>query len=167
MGGLNPHTSMTLAREPADREIRKQHRPARLAARSDMMIDRLARLRYLMVLWLSGFIALSGATWLCFRLGLDLSATGFVFLIVIVLLSLMDSLISSIVFSIFALGCLNYFFAEPLFSFQVTYARDLLALTAFLITSLAITTLVRHIRRLGNAQREQARLLDLAHDTVF
>ncbi|MFM0155384.1 ATP-binding protein [Paraburkholderia sediminicola] len=132
-----------------------------------MMIDRLARPRYLMVLWLSGCIALSGATWLCFRLGLDLSATGFVFLIVIVLLSLMDSLISSIVFSIFALSCLNYFFAEPLFSFQITYARDLLALAAFLITSLAITTLVRHIRRLGNAQREQARLLDLAHDTVF
>ncbi|MFM0362123.1 ATP-binding protein [Paraburkholderia sediminicola] len=132
-----------------------------------MMIDRLARPRYLMVLWLSGCIALSGATWLCFRLGLDLSATGFVFLIVIVLLSLMDSLISSIVFSIFALSCLNYFFAEPLFRFQITYARDLLALAAFLITSLAITTLVRHIRRLGNAQREQARLLDLAHDTVF
>ncbi|NPT40236.1 DUF4118 domain-containing protein [Paraburkholderia sp. 1N] len=158
---------MTLSREPADREIRKQHRPARLAARSDMMTDRLARLRYLMVLWLSGVMVLSGATWLCFRLGLDLSATGFAFLIVIVLLSLMDSLISSIVFSIFALGCLNYFFAEPLFSFRVTYARDLLALTAFLITSLAITTLVRHIRQLGNAQREQARLLDLAHDTVF
>jgi PAS domain S-box-containing protein len=158
---------MTLPREPADREIRKQHRPARLAARSDMMTDRPVRLRYLMVLWLSGFIVLSGATWLCFRLGLDLSATGFVFLIVIVLLSLMDSLISSIIFSIFALGCLNYFFAEPLFSFRVTYARDLLALTAFLITSLAITTLVRHIHRLANAQRAQARLLDLAHDTVF
>ncbi len=118
-----------------------------------MMTDRPVRLRYLMVLWLSGFIVLSGATWLCFRLGLDLSATGFVFLIVIVLLSLMDSLISSIIFSIFALGCLNYFFAEPLFSFRVTYARDLLALTAFLITSLAITTLVRHIHRLANAQR--------------
>ncbi|SOE95745.1 PAS domain S-box-containing protein [Burkholderia sp. D7] len=132
-----------------------------------MTIDRRARLRYLAVLWLAGCIALSGATWLCFWLGLDLSATGFVFLIVIVLLSLMDSLISSIVFSIFALGCLNYFFAEPLFTFQIIYSRDLLALAAFLITSLAVTTLVRHIRRLGNAQREQARLLDLAHDTVF
>lgn len=132
-----------------------------------MMTDRLARLRNLAVLWLSGCIALSGATWLCFRLGFDLSATGFVFLIAIVVLSLMDSLISSIVFSIFALGCLNYFFAEPLFTFQISYTRDLLALAAFLITSLAITSLVRHIRRLGNAQREQARLLDLAHDTVF
>jgi K+-sensing histidine kinase KdpD len=116
-----------------------------------MMTDRLARLRYLAVLWLLGCIALSGATWLWFRLGFDLSATGFVFLIVIVMLSLMDSLISSIVFSIFALGCLNYFFAEPLFTFQICYTRDLLALAAFLITSLAITSLVRHIHRLGNA----------------
>ncbi|MFM0206559.1 PAS domain S-box protein [Paraburkholderia sediminicola] len=132
-----------------------------------MMTDRLARLRYLAVLWLSGCAALSGATWLCFRLGFDLSATGFVFLIVIVLLSLMDSLISSIIFSILALGYLNYFFSEPLFTFQIAYERDFLTLAAFLITSLAITTLVRHIRRLGNAQREQARLLDLAHDTVF
>ncbi|RKE35755.1 PAS domain S-box-containing protein [Paraburkholderia sp. BL23I1N1] len=132
-----------------------------------MMPDRRAGLRYLAVLWLSGCIALSGATWLCFQLGFDLSATGFVFLIVIVLLSLMDSLISSIVFSVFALGSLNYFFADPIFSFQIAYARDLLALAAFLITSLAITTLVRQLHRLGNAQREQARLLDLAHDTVF
>lgn len=165
--GCYPQTSMTLPREPADLEIRKQHHPSRRAARSDMMTDRLVRLRYLAVLWLAGCLVLSGATWLCFRLGLDLSATGFAFLIVIVLLSLTDSLISSIVFSIFASGCLNYFFAEPLFSFQIAYARDLLALAAFLITSLAITTLVRHIRRLANAQREQARLLDLAHDTVF
>lgn len=132
-----------------------------------MNADRLARLRYLVMLWISGCIALGAVTWACFALRCGMATTSFIYLMVIVLLSFLDSFVSSTVFSIFCAGCLNYFFTAPLFSFRVAHTQDFLALATFLITSHAITALVRHTRRLGEAQREQARLLDLTHDTIL
>jgi PAS domain S-box-containing protein len=125
-----------------------------------------ARFRYLAVLWAGGSTALAFVTWVCFQLGLDSAATAFAYLIVIILLSLMDSFISSAIFSVVAVACLNFFFVEPLFTFQVEYAQDLTALVAFVITSFVITGLVRRVHGLGEAQREQARLLDLTQDAI-
>jgi PAS domain S-box-containing protein len=125
------------------------------------------KFRYLAALWLAGGTALTFATWTCFWLGLNFATTALVFLIIIVLLSLLDSFVSSALFSVVAVSCLNYFFTEPFFSFSVAHPQDVTALVAFLITSLAVTGLVRRVRRLGEAHREQTRLLDLAHDPIF
>jgi PAS domain S-box-containing protein len=125
------------------------------------------RLRYLVALWAAGTIALAVATWVCFKLGFNSATTAFVYMIIIVLLSLMDSFISSAVFSIIAVGCLNFFFVEPVFTFQVADAQDVATLVAFIITSLAITSLVRRVSRLGDAQGEQTLLLDLTRDSIF
>lgn len=116
--------------------------------------------------WLGGIVALTLATIANIELHFDQSAAGFVYLIVIVLLSLVESFITSVAFSILAGICLNYFFVQPLFTFQIERASDLVAFIAFLFTTLAITALVRHARRLGEAHREQATLIDLTHDTV-
>jgi PAS domain-containing protein len=88
-------------------------------------------------------------------------------LVIIVLLSLMDSFISSAVFSVIAVGSLSYFFAEPLFSLYVDSPQDIAALATFLFTPLAVTSLVRRVRRLGDVHREQTRLRDLTHDPIF
>jgi PAS domain S-box-containing protein len=125
------------------------------------------RLQYLTVLWLAGAIVLAFATWLCSRLGLSSATTACIYLIVIVLLSLMDSFISSAIFSVIAVLCLDYYFITPLYAFEVANAEDLTTLAAFLLTSLVITTLVRRLRNLGQAHREQARLLDLTRDSVL
>src|SRR3954471_2378844 len=123
----------------------------------------ISRARYLVALWLAGTVALACATWICFRLGLNPAATSFVYLIIIVLLSLMDSFISSALFSVIAVACLNFFFVEPLYVFHVAAASDLAMLTAFLITSLVVTGLVRRIqarpdpRRAGPAPQSHAR----------
>jgi PAS domain S-box-containing protein len=122
--------------------------------------------RRLALLWLFGCIALAITTWLCFRLGVNSATAGYTYLIVIVLLSLLDSFISSAVFSVVAVACLDFFFIEPRFTFEVAYAEDLLALVTFVVTSLAVTGLVRRMRTLAGAHREQARLLDLTHDSV-
>ena len=123
--------------------------------------------RYLVALWVLGCLALAIATWACFLLGLNSSPVAFVYLIIIVWLSLLDSFVSSVIFSIFALACLDFIFVEPRFSFQVAHGEDLLTLVAFVVTSFTVTGLVRRMRLLANAHREQARLLDLTHDTVF
>ena len=141
--------------------------PQRGARPSAVEPDQRDRSWHLAVLWVLGSIALAVVAWVCFRLRLDLTTTAFAFLIVIVLLSLMDSFVSSAFFSVVAIGCLNFFFVEPRFTFRIEYAQDLTALAAFLITSLAVTGLVRRVRRLGELQEEQARLLDLITDAVF
>src|SRR5262245_65485308 len=106
-----------------------------------MSPDQIARLRHLAVIWLSGSVVLAGVTWVCLGFGLNLTTTAFAYLIVIVLLSLLDSLISSVIFSVIAIVCLNFFLVEPRFTFQVNYAEDLTALAAFLLTSLVTTAL--------------------------
>jgi PAS domain S-box-containing protein len=136
-----------------------------------MKSDRFARLRHLATLWTVGSMVLAFMTWVCFELELDVTTTAFVFLIVIVLLSLMDSLISSVVFSVIAIGCLDFFFVKPLFSFQVGHAHDATALTAFL-ASFILPALVRRVRGLADLQRngalsaEARRELQITIDTI-
>jgi PAS domain S-box-containing protein len=124
-----------------------------------MKPDQVARLRHLAALWLSGGCALASTAWMCFWLGLNFAATAFAYLIVVVVLSLVGSRVSSIIFSLIAIASLNYLFVEPRFTFQVKDAEDLTALAAFLASSLVVTGLVRRLRDLGDAQRDQAQRL--------
>jgi PAS domain S-box-containing protein len=134
---------------------------------SHMKRFHIVRLQYLATLWVCGIAALALATWVCFRLGLTSATSACVYLVIIVLLSLMDSFVSSAIFSVVAVACLDYFFISPLFAFEVANSQDLTTLFAFLVTSLVITSLVRRLRRLGHAHREQAALLDLTRDSVL
>jgi K+-sensing histidine kinase KdpD len=120
-----------------------------------MKRELIGRFRHLAALWIAGSVALAFATWACSRLGLNFATTALVFLIIIVMLSLMDSFISSAVFSVVAVTSLNYFFTAPLFTLDVADPQDISALGAFLITSFAVTSLVRRVRRLGKSDREQ------------
>jgi PAS domain S-box-containing protein len=115
-------------------------------------LDSLTQLQRLAMLWVLGSAALALATLVCFQLGLGFATTVSVFLIVIVLLSLLDSFISSAIFSVIAISSLNFFFVEPRYTFWVGDPQDLTALAAFLITSLAITSLIRRVRSLGLAE---------------
>ncbi|WP_082855303.1 ATP-binding protein [Paraburkholderia phytofirmans] len=124
-------------------------------------------LRHLAPLWIWGCMALGAVAATCFWLQLGLSATGYCLLIVLVLLSLLASFISSAIFSVFGAALLNYFFTEPIYSFRVSKPQDYFSLSAFLVTSIAVTTLVRRIDRVEKTQRAQAQLLDLTHDSVF
>ena len=77
------------------------------------------------------------------------------------------SFISSVIFSVIAVGCFDFFFIEPTFTFGVMDPRDLLALFAFVTTSFVVTGRVRRLRDMADAHREQARLLDLTHHSIF
>ncbi|MBC7770155.1 MAG: DUF4118 domain-containing protein [Phycisphaerales bacterium] len=123
--------------------------------------ESIPRYQRLAMLWAFGAIALGLVTWACFALGLNFSTASFAFLIVIIALSLLDSFVSSVVFSVIAVGCLNYFFVAPLFTLGVEQGQDLLALAAFVAASFVITSLIRRVRELGDIHREQARLINL------
>ena len=132
-----------------------------------MRLFRIPLLKRLAKLWLIGGLALALATWICFTLGLNPAAAGFVYLTIIVLLSLWDSFLSSAIFSLASVTALNYFFIPPLFSFEVRYDSDIPLLGIFVLTSFVITGLVRRLQKSAETLKRQAQLLDLTHDTVI
>ena len=92
-------------------------------------------------------IAIALLTFVCFQLQFNLAAAAFLYLIIIVLLSLKGSLLSSTAVSLIAVGCLAYYFAPPIFSFRVNDPFNLLAIITFFLTSTVITTLVSRAHR--------------------
>lgn len=122
--------------------------------------------------WRSSIRAIPGTllvglvTFVCFSLRVDLTVTAFLFLIVVVLQSLRGDFFSSVVVSIIADFCLNFFFIPPILSFRVSDSSDIWALITFLLTGLVITRLTTQVRReaeISEHQRqEMTRLYELA-----
>ena len=109
-----------------------------------------------------GTLLVGLVTFICYGLGLNLTATGFVYLVIVVLQSLFGDFVSSAVVSIIADLCLNFFFAPPIFSLRISDSSDIVALIAFLITGLVITRLmtqVRHEAETSELQRHEMKLL--------
>jgi PAS domain S-box-containing protein len=80
---------------------------------------------------------------------------------VIVALSLVASLVFAPAFSVLAV-LLDYLFIKP-FTLEVASARNVVTLVGFLVTSFAVTGLVRRLHRLSGERRAQTRLLELTH----
>lgn len=103
-------------------------------------------------------------TFVCFEIGFGIGRTAFVYLILIALVSLLGSFKISVVLSIIAVACLNYFFVPPLFEFRVDDPDDIARIAAFLTTSLVVTALIKKL----HASAERLRIfVDHATDAFF
>src|ERR1700757_1421533 len=102
---------------------------------------------------LLGLTGLALLTFICFKLGTGVARTGFAYVILIALVSLLGSFSASVVLAIIATACLNFFFAPPLFELRVDAADDLERIVAFLTTSLVVTALTTRRR---SAEKESA-----------
>ena len=111
-----------------------------------IMHKRRARLPVVAAQLLLGIAGLALITFVCFRLGIGVARTGFVFVILVALVSLLGSLSASVVLSIVAAACLNYFFTQPLFDFRIDLPEDIERIAAFLATSLVIAVLTTRVR---------------------
>ena len=117
--------------------------------------------------WLSaasGFIAVPIVTYVCFQFHLNLTITSFLYLIIVVLQSLRGRLASSVLISLLTVACLDFFFTEPIFSFEVTDPLDILALISFLTTGIVITRLTTRARKEAEISNRQRRQVDLLYD---
>ena len=104
------------------------------------------RLQAVAAQFLLGIAGLSLITFVCFQLGFGLSRTGLAYVIVLVLVSLLGSFSASLVLSLIAAACLNYFFAPPLFDLRVDAQDDIVRIAVFLTTSLIVTALTTKLR---------------------
>lgn len=107
-----------------------------------------------------GCVLIGLTTFVCYRLQMNFSVTGFIYLIVIVLQSLVGNFASSAVVSVVAVLCLDFFFTPPLFSFEVTNSFDILGLLSFLTTGLVITRLNTRVREQAATSDRQRRHVD-------
>src|SRR5262249_48674040 len=96
---------------------------------------------------LLGITGLASITFVCFQVGFGIARTAFAYVILIALVSLLGSFSISIVLSIVAVICLNYFFAPPLFDLRVYDSDDIVRIAAFLTTSLVVTALTTKRKR--------------------
>jgi two-component system sensor histidine kinase KdpD len=90
------------------------------------------------VLSLAGVAA---CTWVSFRLGQNLAAAGFLYLVFVVLAAVYGGFWQATLVSVISVGCLDYFFDEPIFSFSVARVSNWVELGAFELTALVISQL--------------------------
>lgn len=127
---------------------------------------------------LIAILVLSALTVLCARLRLNLATACLLFMVVIVLLARMAELIAFIAAAVFAAVLLTYL-APPAAFFQVRDPSDTVAISAFLIASLTIGSLVFRVRSLADEalssvnrklvdaeERERSRIGRELHDDI-
>jgi PAS domain S-box-containing protein len=120
------------------------------------------RLQAVAVQFLLGIAGLALITFVCFRVGFGIARTAFAYLILIALISLLGSFSTSVVLSIGAVACLNYFFAPPLFDFRIDDPDDIVRIAAFLTTSLVVTALTTRRNRVERELTESRARLEEA-----
>jgi PAS domain S-box-containing protein len=118
-----------------------------------MKRDRIPQLWRPAAQFLFGGISLVLLTYVGFRLGADVDSAAFAYLIAIVLLSLLGSLTASVLLSLAAAACLDFFFAPPLFSFHVGSQDEVLAIAGFLTASIIVTGLTVKVRKMAQEAR--------------
>ncbi len=112
-------------------------------------------------------------TFVCVRLGADLATTAFIYLAVIVLLSLIGSYFASVVLIVLAIAGLVYFFNPPVVRSMIDLPQDIALVIVFTLTPLTVTGLVRRARKLTEAAlqaeglaKQAARELRFAVNTI-
>ncbi len=119
---------------------------------------------------LLGTVAVAALTAGCYWLHLDFATVSPLYLLAVVLQSLSGSFVTSAFVSVLAVGCLDYFFTTPLFTFYVAGPLNVVALVSFLMTSLVITKLVTRVRteaRVSALQKDRIdRLYHLAQQLL-
>jgi PAS domain S-box-containing protein len=116
-----------------------------------MMTSQIATFRGSAAQCFFGIIALTVVTFVCLRLKADLATTAFIYLAIIVLLSLIGSYFASAVLILMAVAGLVYFFDPPILSSAVDLPQDVALVIVFLLTPLTVTGLVRRARKLTEA----------------
>ena len=92
---------------------------------------------------------------------LNLTSITMLYVIVVVLLSMSGNLAPAVILALIASACLNYFFTEPRFSWEIARPEDVISIVVFVFAAFVIATLVGRARRLGEAAalRDQLQLI--------
>jgi len=107
-----------------------------------------------------GSIAVALLTLVSYHAHIDFPSVIPLYTLLVVLQSLTGDFKSSAVISVLSAGCMDFFFTEPLFSWRIAHPLNALALVAFIVTALVITSLVSQVRKEATSATLQKDRLD-------
>ena len=104
---------------------------------------------------LAGVAAVALVTFVALRLNLNLSASGSLYFLIVVMVSVVWGFWEGSVTSLIAVNCLNYFFVPPVFTWSVSDPQNWVALAAFEITALTVSRLSTRAQNQARAEARQ------------
>lgn len=112
--------------------------------------------------YLFGGIALALVTLAGVQLNFNLATAAFCYLVLIALVGMRGNMAGSVVFSIVATACLNYFFIPTFFTFDIDSLLDGTLLMAFLTASLIVSVAVARSIGVAHTARDEQKSLEQA-----
>ena len=99
------------------------------------------RVRHGFVRIISGIVAALLITGIAYRFHFNLSSATSIHLFLITVIALKWGFFEASVVSVISVGCLDYFFTEPLFQFYMSDSHDWVALATFESVALLVSRL--------------------------
>jgi two-component system sensor histidine kinase KdpD len=119
----------------------------------------------------AGVAAVALVTFCAFRLHLNLSTSGFLYLVIVVMVSVIWGFWEASFTSLVAVNCLNYFFVPPVLTWSVSDPQNWVALATFEITALTVsrlsTRVQKHAREETRQRAQVERLYELSRRILF
>jgi two-component system, OmpR family, sensor histidine kinase KdpD len=120
---------------------------------------------------LAGSAAVFAAAYVGVRLQVNFSTTGFVHLLIVVLVAMLSGFWEATITSLVALTCLNYFFVPPVHTFYVADPQNWVALITFESTALLVSRLSiqmeKQARTAIQERRGTEKLYELSRRTLL
>ena len=120
---------------------------------------------------LAGSAAVLAVAYVGVRLHVNFSTTGFVHLLIVVLVAMMSGFWEATVTSLVALTCLNYFFVPPVYTLYVADPQNWVALITFESTALLVSRLsIQREKQARTAileRRRMEKLYELSRRTLL
>jgi len=104
---------------------------------------------------LAGAAVVAVVTFCAFRLNLNLSTSGSLYFLIVVMVAVFWGFWEASVTSLIAVNCLNYFFVPPVFTWTVSDPQNWVALAAFEITALTVSRLSTRAQAKARAEARQ------------
>jgi two-component system sensor histidine kinase KdpD len=109
--------------------------------------------------YVAGLSAVSAVTFIAFRLHLNLSTSGSLYFLIVVMVSVVWGFWEASVTSLLAVSCLNYFFVPPIFTWIIADPQNWVALATFEAAALAVSRLSARVQ--GQAKEEARQRLQI------
>jgi two-component system sensor histidine kinase KdpD len=120
---------------------------------------------------LAGSAAVLVVTYVGLRLQVNFSTTGFLDLLIVVLIAMLSGFWEATVTSLVALTCLNYFFVPPVHTFYVADPQNWVALVTFESTALLVSRLSIQMEKQARTailqRRGMEKLYELSRRTLL
>src|ERR1039458_3987012 len=113
---------------------------------------------------LAGLAAVVLVTFCAFRLHLNLSTAGYLYLLIVVMVAVIWGFWEASVTSLIAVNCLNYFFVPPVLTWRVSDPQNWFALATFEITALTVSRLSARVRGQERAEARQRMELEKLYE---